>query len=78
MTAPQTRDAIEAYLRERGGWVPIAILADWMARKLLLSPGQGMSDLRVLLRDGRIQRRATTDAHPVKKRYEYAALGVTP
>lgn len=74
MTAAQTRDAIEAHL-DLEQWTPIAELAEWMARKLLLSRGQGQNDLRVLLRDGRIERRATVTEQGKRPAYEYRRAG---
>ena len=75
-TAAEDREAIVVYLRGRGGWVPVAELAAWIRAQLHLSNDQGASDLRVLVREGRVERRATRPgAHPA---YEYRAVEVAP
>lgn len=76
MTAAEDRDRIVEYLRRRGGWVPIGSLAAIQAAELELSTQQGQLDLRVLAREGRIERRATQDGP--RPAYEYRVAGATP
>lgn len=74
-TAAEDREAVVDYLRRRGGWTPIRILAAWMAAEVGLSPIQGQADLRILIREGRIERRATWPCAP-RPAYEYRAVEV--
>lgn len=74
LTAPECREYIVRHLTERGGWVPIAELAEWMVERFGLSRGQGASDLHTLVREGRIERRATAPEGSRFKANEYRAV----
>lgn len=76
MTAADCQDAILEHLRKEGGWIPIRELARWIRCHLDLSMVQGGDDLRTLVQQGLIERRATRPEGSVFKAYEYRARPV--
>lgn len=71
-TVVEERERIVEWLRDQDRWVGVTEVAAWMEATLGISRTTGQNDLRALVNQGRIERRATRPGE-FYRRYEYRA-----